>query len=170
MIICYNVPEIWHLMDVTFIFSFCAIFCTSTPLKAQKTKSQKKRKKHLEISSFYTNIPKITIICYNVPEIWRLANANFIFYLGPFCVLFPPATPVPPPPPPLLPSITVLKIEFFKKWKMKKTPGDIIILHILTKIYDQMMYGSWDMVRDRQTDRRTDGAREKVTYRGGWPT
>ena len=44
MIICYNVPEIWHLMDVTFIFSFWAIFCTFTPLKAQKTKSQKKKK------------------------------------------------------------------------------------------------------------------------------
>ena len=28
-------------------------------------------------------------------------------------------------------------------------PGDIIILHMCTKNYDQMMYGSWDMVRDR---------------------
>ena len=43
-------------------------------------------------------------------------------------------------------------------------PGDIIILHMCTKNYDQMMYGSWDMdaiVRDGQmdwrTDRRTDG-------------
>ena len=33
--------------------------------------------------------------------------------------------------------------------KMKKKPGDIIILHNCTKNYDQMMYGSWDMVRDR---------------------
>ena len=33
--------------------------------------------------------------------------------------------------------------------KMKKTPGDIIILHKCTKNYDQMMYSSWDMVRDR---------------------
>ena len=32
---------------------------------------------------------------------------------------------------------------------MKKPPGDIIILHKCTKNYDQMMYGSWDMVRDR---------------------
>ena len=32
--------------------------------------------------------------------------------------------------------------------KMKKMPGDII-LHKCTKNYDQMMYGSWDMVRDR---------------------
>ena len=31
---------------------------------------------------------------------------------------------------------------------MKKTPGDIIILHKCTKNYDQMMYGFWDMVRD----------------------
>ena len=33
--------------------------------------------------------------------------------------------------------------------KMNKMPGDIIILHMHTKNYDQMMYGSWDMVRDR---------------------
>ena len=44
-------------------------------------------------------------------------------------------------------------------------PGDIIILHMFTKNYDQMMYGSWDMLHkgrmDEQTDRRmhrqTDG-------------
>ena len=33
--------------------------------------------------------------------------------------------------------------------KIKKTPGDIIILHTCTKNSDQMMYGSWDMVCDR---------------------
>ena len=44
--------------------------------------------------------------------------------------------------------------------KMKKMPGDIIILHMCTKNYDQMMYGSWDMVRDGQTDRRTDGRKK----------
>ena len=32
--------------------------------------------------------------------------------------------------------------------KMKKQPGNIIILHKCTKNYDQMMYDSWDMVRD----------------------
>ena len=45
-------------------------------------------------------------------------------------------------------------------------PGDIIILHMCTKNYDQMMYGSWDMVHNRQTD----GQSEKMTYRGGCPT
>ena len=32
---------------------------------------------------------------------------------------------------------------------MKKTPGDIIILHMCTKNYDEAMYGCWDMVRAR---------------------
>ena len=31
---------------------------------------------------------------------------------------------------------------------MKKTPEDIIILYMCTKNYDQMNYGSRDMVRD----------------------
>ena len=31
---------------------------------------------------------------------------------------------------------------------MKKTPIDIIILHMRTKNHDQMIYGSWDMVHD----------------------
>ena len=33
---------------------------------------------------------------------------------------------------------------------MKKTPENIIILQVRTKYYDQMMYSSWDMVRDRR--------------------
>ena len=44
-------------------------------------------------------------------------------------------------------SLTAQKIKIKKKAKEK--PGDIIILHMCTKNYDQMMYGSWDMVRDR---------------------
>ena len=43
---------------------------------------------------------------------------------------------------------------------MKKTPGDIIILHMSTKNYHQMMYGSRDMVRDRRMDRQMDGQTE----------
>ena len=44
--------------------------------------------------------------------------------------------------------ITAQKIKIKKK-NEKKTPEDIIILHMCTKNYDQMMYSSWDMVRDR---------------------
>ena len=46
---------------------------------------------------------------------------------------------------------------------MKKTPGDIIILHMCTKNYNQMMYGSWDMVRHGRTDKWTNGKSD--TYR-----
>ena len=34
--------------------------------------------------------------------------------------------------------------------KMKKKPGDIIILHLYTTNDNRMMYDSWDMERDRQ--------------------
>ena len=42
-----------------------------------------------------------------------------------------------------------LKPKISKFWKNEKMPGDLIILDKCTKNYDQMMYGSWDTVRDR---------------------
>ena len=60
--------------------------------------------------------------------------------------------------------LTAQKIKILKK--MKKTAGDIIILHTWTKNHDQMMYSSWDMV----CNGRMEGRTEKVTYRGGCPT
>ena len=36
--------------------------------------------------------------------------------------------------------------------KMKKAPEEIIILNKCTKNCDEIMYGSWDMVHDRQID------------------
>ena len=33
--------------------------------------------------------------------------------------------------------------------KIKKTPGDIIILHLCTTNDDHIMYGSWDIKRDK---------------------
>ena len=46
---------------------------------------------------------------------------------------------------------------------MKKTPSDIIILHMCTKNYDQMMYDLRDGAQwmDGQTDGRTDGPIKK---------
>ena len=46
--------------------------------------------------------------------------------------------------------LTSQKIKFFKKWKKKAWRYHL--LHMCTKNYDQMMYGSWDMVCNRQTD------------------
>ena len=43
---------------------------------------------------------------------------------------------------------------------MKKTPGDIIILHKCTKNHDHMLYCSWDMVHGRWMDGRMDGQKK----------
>ena len=51
---------------------------------------------------------------------------------------------------------------------MKENPGDIIILHMYTKNYDQMMYGSRDMVH-RQMDGWTDGGWKKRHIEVGAP-
>ena len=40
---------------------------------------------------------------------------------------------------------------------MKKMPEDIIILHVCTKNYDQMMCVSQDMVCDSQMDEQANG-------------
>ena len=66
------------------------------------------------------------IICYTVPETWRVTDKIVIFHFGLFFALL-------APPCPLSNSL--------KNQKKRKTPGDII-LHMCTKNYDQMRYGS----------------------------
>ena len=51
-------------------FSFLAIFCRFTPLTTQKIKVFKKWGDRLQMSSFYTCVPKIMITWCMVPEIW----------------------------------------------------------------------------------------------------
>ena len=73
-----------------FLFSFSAIFCPSTPLTPQTMKiSKKKKKKGLEITSFYTRVPKIMITCYTVPKIWHKTNVIVVFHFGLFFALLP---------------------------------------------------------------------------------
>ena len=72
------------------------------------------------MSSFYTSVPKIMIICYTVPEIWHVTDVTVIFQFRLFFALLPP--------------LTCPKNQNFKK--MKNKPGDIIILHMCTKKYD----------------------------------
>ena len=45
------------------------------------------------------------------------------------------------------PPLTTQKVKILKKWK--KTPRDIIILHICTINDNHIMYSSWVMKRDR---------------------
>ena len=58
------------------------------PPNSLKNKNFKKMKKHQDISSFYTSVPKIMIICYTVPEIRHVMDA-IIFHFGLFCALYP---------------------------------------------------------------------------------
>ena len=36
----------------------------------------------MEISSLYTSVPRIMVICYTVPEIWRMTDVIAVFHLG----------------------------------------------------------------------------------------
>ena len=74
MIICYTVFEVcmWHIC-CNCCFSFWVIFCPFYPPNDPKFL---KIKKHLEISSFYTCVPKSTIRWYKVPEIWCMTDGQ----------------------------------------------------------------------------------------------
>ena len=65
-----------------------------------------------------------------VPGIWRVTDRIF-YHFGSFFAL-PPSN---------------QKIRILKNWK--KTPTDIIILHMCTINDNHMMYGSWDMEHNR---------------------
>ena len=62
MILCYNVHEIWYMIDEIFIVHFGLFFALLHPCEPEKLKlNNNEQKKHLDISSFYTYVPKITI-------------------------------------------------------------------------------------------------------------
>ena len=73
-------------------FSFWATFCPFDP-NSPKNKNFERMKKHLEISSFYTSVPKVMIICHTVPEIWCVTDVIVIFHFGLFFVLLHPSSP-----------------------------------------------------------------------------
>ena len=72
----------------------------------------------------------MTIIWCMIPEIWSVTDKIFCHF-GPFFALLP---------------LKTLKNQHFEK--IKKTSGDIIILHMCTINDSHMMYGFWDMKYD----------------------
>ena len=120
------------------------------PFYNPKTQNFEKMKKTPgDISSFlsfYTGVPEIMIMCYKIPEIWR--EVIFIFHFGLFFSFYPPNSP---------------KNHNFKKVKIY-----FIILHMCTKNYDQMIYSSWDPVRDGWSERQMDGWKDRQKDR--WMT
>ena len=110
--------------------SLWAIFCPFSPLD------------NLENQNF--NNEKNTWIYYHFThlhhkwlsyDVWFLRygaqQTQFFVILDCFCPITPLAT---------------QKLKILKKWK--KTPSDIIILHMCTRNDNHMMYGSWDMELD----------------------
>ena len=76
--------------------------------KPEKSEFWKNEKKLLEISSFYTCVPKTTIIWGTVPEIQ--SETNLFCHFGQFFAL-------PPSPPPPHFIVTTQKTKILKKWK-----------------------------------------------------
>ena len=152
-IIQYMIPEVWSTTWRIFCY-FRLFFAFLPPTNNPENQNfEKVKKKRLEILSFYTSVPKIMIIYYTVSEIWRVTDIIFILHFRLLFALFLPFYP------PFIP----LKNQNFTK--TKKTPGVIFILQMCTKNYDQMMYSSWGMVRDGQTDRWTD---ERMDGQKNW--
>ena len=76
--------------------------------KWKKTTTTTTKKKRLDISLFYTIVPKIMIIYHTVPEIWHGTDVIFIFHFGLFLPFYTPTSPPQPEQP--------------EKSKLKKKP------------------------------------------------
>ena len=98
----YDLLFLRYRAKQTVIRNFTSFFALYPP-KNLKNQNFEKWKNLLEISSFYTCAPKIRIIWCTVPEIWSETDKHFCNF-GPFFA-------------------KILK-------KMKKMPGDIILLYI----------------------------------------
>ena len=77
------IHEIWSATEFLIIFGHFLPFYPPNSLKNENTK---KMKKCLEISSFYTSVPKIMIVGYTVPEISHKAE-GIIFHFRQFFAL-----------------------------------------------------------------------------------
>ena len=77
--------DIWFLRyevhQMECFLSSWALFCPFTP-NSLKNENFTKIKKGLQISSFYTSVPKIMIIGYTFPEIWHVMDVIGIFHFG----------------------------------------------------------------------------------------
>ena len=89
MIIGYTVPKIWHVTNVI-IFHFRQFFALLPP--NSKNGNFRKMKKAPRDIIFNISVPKIIIICYNVPGIWCVTHV-FFFILGNFLPFYPPNNP-----------------------------------------------------------------------------
>ena len=128
-IIWCMIPEIWSVTNRIFL-SFWSVFSHFTSLTTRKIKILKTEKKTK--TYHFTHVHHK----WQSNNVWFLRHCawqtNLFVILDYFLPFYPPNS---------------SKNENFKK--MKKTPGDVIILHMSTKNHDHMLYCSSDMVHDR---------------------
>ena len=110
--------------------SVWAIFALRRSYQPEKSKFWKNEKKPGDIIILHL-CTKMTIIWCMVPEIKSMTDRIFFLILDHFLPFYPLNNP-----------------ENQNLEKIKKTPGDIIILHKCTKNHD-MLYCSWDFVHDK---------------------
>ena len=109
------------------LLSFWTNFCTFTPLKTQKIKILKKWKKNPgDIIILHMCAINENHIMYGSWDMER-GRQNFLSFWTNFCTFTPLKTKI----------IKILK-------KMKKNPGDIIILHMCILNDNNIIYGSWN--------------------------
>ena len=121
MIIYHNAPEICLVKDVRF-FSFWAIFVPFSPLIAKKIKTIKNERNIWRYQDFTQVYHKSNHMIDDSFDMKRDKQIVFVI-LGHFLPFYPTNNP---------------NNQTFQK--MKKTTGDIIILHKCTKNYHQMLY------------------------------
>ena len=93
------------MTDVIVIFPFGLFLPFYPPNSLKNENFKKKKKKHLEITSLYTSVPKIMIIFYIAPELWRVTVVIVVFPFGLFLALLPP------------PPLTMQKLKLSRKTK-----------------------------------------------------
>ena len=99
--------------------------------KPEKSEFWKNEKKLMEVSSFYTYVPKTTII-------WGTESGRILFVILGHLLPF-----YSPPLPPNYPENQNFE-------KMKKASGDVIILNLSNNKHNHMMYAYSDMECNRQ--------------------
>ena len=133
-----------YILKIILLFFMLGYFLHFYPPDSPKNRNLKRMKKTLEVSLFYTSVPKIMIKNHDhmLYCSWDMVHDGYNCYFSHWAIFCPFTSKLPK------------KSTFFKKWK--KMPRDII-LNKCTKNYNQMMYGSWDIVCDGQMNGQMDG-------------
>ena len=131
-IIWCMVPEIWSVTDRIFCHSE-TLFVLLPPYRPRKSKFWKNKKNSYRYYHFTQAYHKWQ--SYDVwflrHKAWQTELLVILDHFLPFCL-----------------PLTTQKIKILKK--IKKTPGDIIILHMCILNDNNMIYGSWNTKCDGQ--------------------